>query len=61
MLKKPFYNFGLVGHKIGYSLSPEIHSAALEAANLGGEYQLYEVSPFPDGYEKMEQIGRAHV
>lgn len=40
-----FYKLGIVGWPLGYSLSPEMHRAALEAAGLAGEYREYPVPP----------------
>ena len=40
-----FYSFGLIGYPLGHSLSPQIHTAALRALNLRGEYVLYPVPP----------------
>lgn len=39
------YHFGLTGHPLGHSLSPRIHTAALAACNLAGDYTLFPVSP----------------
>ena len=36
---------GLTGYPLGHSLSPTIHSAALEACGLEGEYSLYPIAP----------------
>lgn len=35
------YSFGLLGYPLGHSLSPQIHAAARQVHNLGGEYQLF--------------------
>lgn len=40
-----FYKLGIVGWPLGYSLSPEMHRAALETAGLAGEYREYPVPP----------------
>ncbi|MCJ7537606.1 MAG: shikimate dehydrogenase [Anaerolineales bacterium] len=37
------YLFGLVGYPLAHSLSPLIHSAALLALDLQGEYRLYPI------------------
>jgi len=37
------YSFGLVGYPLEHSLSPLIHSAALQALDLQGEYRLYPI------------------
>ena len=36
---------GLIGYPLGHSLSPRIHTAALRALGLEGEYRLYPVPP----------------
>lgn len=43
------YRLGLIGYPLGHSLSPKLHTAALSAAGLAGEYRLYPIRPFPDG------------
>ncbi len=39
------YQLGLIGHPLGHSLSPKIHTAALNACNLQGTYSLFPVHP----------------
>jgi shikimate dehydrogenase len=39
------YQLGLTGFPLGHSLSPKLHAAALRAAGLDGDYNLYPVSP----------------
>jgi shikimate dehydrogenase len=36
---------GLIGYPLGHSLSPKLHTAALQACNLQGVYSLYPVEP----------------
>ncbi|NMM63825.1 shikimate dehydrogenase [Clostridium sp. P21] len=36
--------YGLIGERLGHSLSPEIHSLILEKLNLKGLYNLFEVN-----------------
>jgi shikimate dehydrogenase len=36
---------GLIGYPLGYSLSPKIHAAALEACRLQGDYSLFPIHP----------------
>jgi shikimate dehydrogenase len=36
---------GLIGHPLGHSLSPKIHTAALKACHLEGSYSLSSVAP----------------
>lgn len=40
---------GLLGFPLGHSLSPRLHTAALSAMGLEGEYRLYPVPPLPEG------------
>ncbi len=39
------YQLGLIGHLLGHSLSPKIHSAALNACGLPGTYSLFPIHP----------------
>jgi shikimate dehydrogenase len=36
---------GLIGYPLGHSLSPKIHTAALKACELEGDYSLFPVHP----------------
>jgi shikimate dehydrogenase len=36
---------GLLGHPLSHSLSPKLHTAALKACDLQGDYSLYPVNP----------------
>jgi shikimate dehydrogenase len=36
---------GLIGYPLGHSLSPKIHTAALSACNLQGNYSLFPIHP----------------
>ena len=38
-------HLGLIGHPLGHSLSPKIHTAALKACGLEGEYSLFPIAP----------------
>lgn len=38
-------HLGLTGYPLGHSLSPRIHTAALAACDLDGEYSLFPVHP----------------
>ncbi len=40
-----FWKLGIIGWPLGYSLSPKMHTAALKAAGLEGEYKEYKVKP----------------
>lgn len=35
--------YGLLGHKIGYSLSPAMHNAAFKHLRLKSEYKIYDI------------------
>jgi shikimate dehydrogenase len=39
------YHLGLIGYPLGHSLSPKIHTAALRACGLEGDYSLFPISP----------------
>jgi len=39
------FRLGLIGYPLGHSLSPKIHSAALKACGLEGEYSLFPIQP----------------
>ena len=51
-----FYQLGLIGYPLGHSRSPAIHTAALAAAGLAGEYRLYPVPPLPEGEAALHQV-----
>jgi shikimate dehydrogenase len=53
MMKKTF-NLGLIGYPLGHSFSPVIHSAALQACGLKGEYSLYPIPP--DDWQGLKEI-----
>jgi len=36
---------GLIGYPLGHSLSPKIHTAALKACGLNGDYSLFPIHP----------------
>jgi len=38
-------HLGLIGYPLGHSLSPRIHSAALRACGLVGDYSLFPIQP----------------
>jgi shikimate dehydrogenase len=38
-------HFGLIGHPLGHSLSPQIHSVIMQEIGLDGEYTLYDIAP----------------
>ncbi len=39
------YQLGLIGYPLSHSLSPKIHTAALKACDLKGDYSLFPVHP----------------
>ena len=45
MATEKFWKLGIIGWPLGYSLSPLMHTAALKAAGLQGEYKEYKVKP----------------
>ena len=51
-----FLRLGLTGWPLGHSLSPKLHSAALQALGLEGEYRLYLVPPLPEGQEQLKTL-----
>jgi shikimate dehydrogenase len=45
---------GLIGYPLGHSLSPKIHTAALKACELQGDYSLFPIHPEDkQGLEKL--------
>src|SRR5258706_14637304 len=38
-------HLGLVGYPVGHSLSPKLHTAALQACKLEGDYSLFPIRP----------------
>jgi shikimate dehydrogenase len=38
-------HLGLIGYPLGHSLSPKIHTAALKACDLEGDYSLFPIEP----------------
>lgn len=45
----PGYTLGILGYPLGHSLSPRMHTAALRALALPGDFRLFEVPPLPAG------------
>jgi shikimate dehydrogenase len=39
------FQLGLIGYRLGHSLSPKIHTAALNACGLEGSYSLFPIPP----------------
>ncbi len=48
-MRGDIYHLGLLGWPMKYSLSPDIHMAALQALDLGGDYHLLTIPPLPGG------------
>ena len=44
-LSTPHFQLGLIGYPLGHSLSPKIHTAALAASGLEGNYSLFPIPP----------------
>jgi shikimate dehydrogenase len=42
-LSTPHFPLGLIGYPLGHSLSPKIHTAALKACGLQGDYSLFPI------------------
>lgn len=51
--------FGLIGKKLGHSLSPEIHEKIFEGLNIKGNYSLYELdeNSVSKGIESFKLLG----
>jgi shikimate dehydrogenase len=47
----------LLGHPIGHSLSPLMHSVALKALNLAGRYEAWDVSDLGQAMGKLRREG----
>jgi len=56
VVTESYYSFGLIGYPLGHSLSPLIHTAALQALNLAGEYRLYATPPLPVGQAELARL-----
>ena len=37
--------FGLIGHPLGHSLSPQIHRGIMDVAGIDGDYRLFDIAP----------------
>lgn len=49
-----FFKLGLIGHPLGHSLSPKIHTAALNSCGLEGDYSLFPIPP--DNRQTLEAL-----
>ena len=53
---RSFWQLGLIGWPVGHSLSPVMHSAALQATGLAGDYRLFPVPPLPGGASSLRDL-----
>jgi shikimate dehydrogenase len=51
-----YYRLGLIGYPLEYSLSPQLHMAALRALNLEGQYDLFPLAPTPHGFLEIQAL-----
>ncbi|MBN2503680.1 MAG: shikimate dehydrogenase [Anaerolineales bacterium] len=63
MSSKRDYQLGLIGWKLGHSLSPAMHNAALEALALTGDYRLYSIDPADSGslVDLLDKVRRGEI
>lgn len=50
------YHFGLLGYPLEHSFSPLLHQVALESLGLRGSYDLFPISPMPEGRQEMKDL-----
>ena len=55
-MKKRDFQLGLIGWPLEHSLSPFIHTAAIQAMGLGGAYRLFPVRPTPGGDKQLRAL-----
>ncbi len=50
--------FGLIGHPLGHSLSPQIHTRLFELSGETVDYQLYDITPedLKDNYDFLDTL-----
>ncbi|MCC6146626.1 MAG: shikimate dehydrogenase [Anaerolineaceae bacterium] len=61
-MDKKTFHFGLTGYPLAHSLSPALHDAALAATGLEGSYDLFPISPLPDGFDDLAAlVNRVHT
>lgn len=51
-----YWRLGLIGGRLGHSLSPRLQRAALQSAGLQGEYRLYAVPALPEGEAQLRAL-----
>lgn len=56
LLHRGPYHLGLTGWPLGHSLSPLMHTAALQESGLEGDYHLFPVQPLPDGADELRGL-----
>ncbi len=59
-LQPSTFQLGLIGYPLGHSLSPKIHTAALKACGLDGDYSLFPIHP-EDKQELKDLLVRVRV
>jgi|WetSurMetagenome_2_1015567.scaffolds.fasta_scaffold276478_2 shikimate dehydrogenase len=47
-------HLGIIGYPLAHSLSPRLHTAALQELKLEGDYQLFPIPPFPEGTQSFQ-------
>ena len=55
-MKKRDFQLGLIGWPLEHSLSPIIHTAAMQAMGLGGAYRLLPVRPTSQGDQQLRAL-----
>jgi shikimate dehydrogenase len=55
-INRKYVSFGLIGYPLSHSLSPQIHTAAIQSHNLKGDYQLYPIPPLPEGRADLQDL-----
>lgn len=55
-MNRSYYRLGLTGYPVQHSLSPVLHTAALAAANLAGDYKVYAIPPTPEGSDQLAAL-----
>ncbi len=53
---KPFL-LALLGHPVGHSLSPLMHSAALRHLHIAGNYEAWDVSDLEQAMDELRRRG----
>jgi len=55
-LSTNYYKLGLIGYPVKHSYSEILHTTALNAFDLDGEYRLYEIPPLPEGSKELNAL-----